>query len=40
MTERLRHADDIVRNDGDLATLRASVEALHQKYLEKASLKG
>lgn len=36
--ERLRHADDIVRNDGDLATLRASVEALHQKYLEKASL--
>jgi dephospho-CoA kinase len=38
--ERLRHADDIVRNDGDLATLRASVEALHQKYLEKASLKG
>jgi dephospho-CoA kinase len=38
--ERLRHADDIVRNDGDLVTLRASVEALHQKYLEKASLKG
>ena len=38
--ERLHHADDIVRNDGDLATLRASVEALHQKYLEKASLKG
>jgi dephospho-CoA kinase len=35
--ERLRHADDIVRNDGDLVTLRASVEALHQKYLEKAS---
>ena len=38
--ERLRHADDIVCNDGDLVTLRASVEALHQKYLEKASLKG
>ena len=38
--ERLRHADDIVSNDGDLATLRASVEALHQKYLEKARLDG
>ena len=32
--ERLRYADDIVRNDGDLPGLRAAVEALHRKYLE------
>jgi dephospho-CoA kinase len=31
--ERLRHADDIVHNDGDLAALRASVACLHKKYL-------
>ncbi len=31
--ERLRHADDIVNNDGDLPALRAAVAALHQKYL-------
>ena len=35
--ERLRHADDIVRNDGDLATLRSAVEALHRKYLDLAA---
>ncbi len=35
--ERLRHADDIVRNDGDVATLRSTVEALHQKYLDLAA---
>jgi len=35
--ERLRHADDIVRNDGDLQTLRATVAAVHQKYLDLAS---
>jgi dephospho-CoA kinase len=32
--ERLRHADDVVLNDGDLHTLRAAVAALHQKYLD------
>ena len=31
--ERLEHADDVVRNDGDLAALRSAVEALHLKYL-------
>lgn len=36
-TERLRHADDVVRNDGDLQTLRATVAALHQKYLDLAA---
>ena len=30
---RLEHADDVVRNDGDLAALRSAVEALHLKYL-------
>jgi dephospho-CoA kinase len=35
--ERLRHADDIVRNDGDLAALRSAVEALHLKYLGLAA---
>jgi dephospho-CoA kinase len=34
--ERLRHADDIVLNDGDLETLRAAVETLHRKYVELA----
>ena len=34
--ERLRHADDIVRNDGMLPELRSGVEALHQKYLDLA----
>lgn len=33
---RLRHADDIVHNDGDLQALRAAVEALHQKYVDLA----
>jgi dephospho-CoA kinase len=31
--ERLRHADDIVNNDGDLAVLQPAVEALHRGYL-------
>jgi dephospho-CoA kinase len=35
--ERLRHADDIVHNDGDLPALRTTVEALHRKYLELAA---
>ena len=34
--ERLRDADDIVRNETDLATLRADVVALHRKYLQLA----
>jgi len=34
--ERLRHADDIVRNDGDIAALHAAVEALHQRYMALA----
>jgi dephospho-CoA kinase len=35
--ERLRHADDVVLNDCDLATLRSAVETLHNKYLELAA---
>lgn len=41
--ERLRHADDVVHNDGDLTALRLAVEALHRKYLDlagKASASG
>ena len=34
--ERLRHADDVVRNETDLALLRADVVALHRRYLELA----
>jgi dephospho-CoA kinase len=34
--ERLRHADDIVRNDADLTALSAAVTALHRKYLALA----
>lgn len=34
--ERLRHADDIVSNNADLAMLRAEVTALHRKYLALA----
>ncbi len=34
--ERRRHADDIVRNDGDLQALQTAVEAVHRKYLELA----
>ena len=34
--ERLRHADDIVRNSADLASLRADTVALHRKYLALA----
>jgi len=30
---RLAAADDVIRNDGDLATLRDQVEALHARYL-------
>jgi dephospho-CoA kinase len=38
--DRLRHADDIVRNDGDLPALRSAVEALHRKYLDLAKKPG
>src|SRR5688572_19502304 len=34
--ERLRHADDIVRNSADLASLRADTVALHRKYVALA----
>jgi dephospho-CoA kinase len=35
-TERLRHADDIVRNSADLGSLRAETVALHRKYVALA----
>ena len=31
--ERLKRADDVIKNDGDLASLRQQVEQLHQRYL-------
>lgn len=36
---RLAAADDVVVNDGDLATLAAAVDALHAKYLTRAAEK-
>ena len=30
---RLEHADDVVRNDGDLAALESAVAALHEQYV-------
>ncbi len=35
--QRLAVADDVVKNDGDLATLREQVEKLHRHYLKLAS---
>jgi dephospho-CoA kinase len=35
--ERLRHAHDVVRNDADLAALRAQVMRLHARYLSLAA---
>jgi len=35
--ERVRRADDVIRNDGDLAALEARVAALHRKYLDLAA---
>ena len=35
--QRLAVADDVVRNDGDLATLRIQVERLHRQYSQLAS---
>jgi len=34
-TTRLRNADDIVCNDGDIAKLHAAIEELHQNYLDQ-----
>ena len=34
--QRLSHADDVVRNDGDLQALHDAAAALHQKYLHLA----
>ncbi len=34
--ERLAAADDVIRNEGDIAELRAKVEQLHEKYLTLA----
>ena len=35
--ERLRRADDVISNDGDMAALRAQVEALHTQYAAAAA---
>lgn len=32
--ERLARADDVIRNDGSLESLRTAVEALHRQYLD------
>jgi len=32
--QRLAAADDIIENNGDLARLRAQVQALHQRYVQ------
>ncbi|MCL4800715.1 MAG: dephospho-CoA kinase [Burkholderiales bacterium] len=34
--ERLRHADDVIANDGSLEDLRPQVERLHRDYLARA----
>jgi dephospho-CoA kinase len=34
--ERLRQADDIIRNDGDMDRLQGQVRCLHEKYLALA----
>ena len=35
--ERLKRADDVLLNDGELAHLHAAIEALHQRYLALAT---
>ena len=35
--ERLAHADDVIRNDGDMAHLQAQVLNLHRQYLQLGS---
>lgn len=37
--ERLKRADDVLLNDGELAHLHAAIEALHQRYLALAAAK-
>ncbi len=37
---RLRAADDVIHNDGDLATLEEQVEALHRRYCRLAAESG
>jgi dephospho-CoA kinase len=34
--ERLEKADDVIANDGEMASLRVAIEQLHQKYLTLA----
>lgn len=36
-TQRLKQADDTISNSGDLAALKAQVDALHRKYLALAA---
>jgi len=36
-TERLAAADDVLRNDGDLDSLRDQLDILHERYLSMAS---
>lgn len=38
--ERLRRADDVLRNDGDIESLRLQVAALHERYLKAAIGRG
>ena len=38
--ERLRQANDVIANDGDISALRAMVESLHEQYLVAASACG
>jgi len=38
--ERLRRADDVIRNEGELATLEPQVATLHRKYLDLAAQGG
>ena len=35
-SERLRHADDVIENNADIASLGAQVEKLHRRYLALA----
>ena len=37
--QRLAAADDVIRNDGDLAALEGQVAALHSRYLELAAVR-
>jgi dephospho-CoA kinase len=34
--ERLKRADDVIANDGDIDTLKARVQSLHERYLAAA----